>query len=177
MDWEQIITSGLIGITITLVFSYMNNGANEEIEIQSNGDIELRMNKFYHILGYLSIGFASIFVMAALYYQDKEMYILGFAMLLLFGGLGLLILMYYLNHKLMFNEDKIIVHNWRREVQEIYWTEITEIKFNAFSGYLKINGRNKNLKIHYHLVGLKEFTKRIDQKTKWKSSNLNLPFK
>lgn len=135
------------------------------------------MNRFYQILGYISIGFASIFVIAALYYQEKEMYVMGLAMLLLFGGLGIPCLLYYRNHKLKFNDDKITVQNWRKKNQEISWAEIDEIKFNPFSGYLKLRGVNRKLTIHQHLVGLKEFIKKMEEKTKWKASELKLPIK
>lgn len=177
MDWEKVITYGLIGLAVNLAMRYMSKGASQEIDKDMNGDIELRMNKLYQIVGFVSIGFALIFVIAALYYQEKEMYMIGTAMLLLFGGLGLPCLMYYQNHKLKFNDTRIIAQNWKKKTGEITWTEIDDIKFNPFSGYLKIFGLNKKLIVHQHLVGLKAFTKKMEEKTKWKASELKLPIK
>lgn len=177
MDWEKVITYGLIGLAVSLAMNYMNKGASQEIAKNPSGEIELRMNKLYQILGYLSIGFASIFVIAALYYQEKEMYIIGMSMLLLFGGLGIPCLMYYQNHKLKFDDEKIVAQNWRKKIEEITWREIDEIKFNPFSGYLKIRGLNKKMTIHQHLVGLKEFTNKMEEKTKWKAKELKFPIK
>ena len=177
MDLGKVIAYVLIGMAVTLVINYMNKGASQEIEKGLNGEVELRMNKFYQTLGYVSIGIALIFILIALYYQETEMYIIGVLMLLLFGGLGLFCLMYYRNHRLNFNDEKIIVHNWRRKIEEISWGEIDEIKFNPFSGYIKVRGLNKNLRIHQHLVGLKEFTESMEKKTKWKASKLKLPSK
>lgn len=175
MDWEKVILYGLIGLAVSLTMNYMNKGASQEIAKNMNGEIELRMNKLYQILGYVSICFASIFVITALYYQEKELYIIGVLMLFLFGGLGIPCLMYYQNHKLQFNDERIIVQNWRKKVEEITWGEINEIKFNPFSGYLKIRGLNKIITIHQHLVGLKEFTNKMEEKTNWKTSELKLP--
>lgn len=177
MDWEKVIFYGIIGIAVSLAMNFMNKGASQNIRENENGEIELRMNKLYQILGYLCIGITTIFVLAAIYYQDEEMYLIGGIMFLLFGGLGLPILMYYNNHKLRFNDDRILVHNWLGKSNEIKWSEIDSIKFNPFSGYLKINGLNKKLTIHQHLVGLKEFLKRMEEKTKWKVSELKLPIK
>ena len=177
MDWEKVIMYGLIGLAVSLAMNYMNKGASQEIEKSTNGEIELRMNKLYQILGYLSIGFASSLVIAALFYQEQEMYIVGIAMLLLFGGLGIPCLMYYQNHKLRFDDEKITVQNWRKKIKEIAWREIDDIRFNPFSGYLEIRGLDKKMAIHQHLVGLKKFTDKMEEKTKWRTSELKLPIK
>ncbi len=177
MDLEKVITYLSVTLAVSLAMNYLNRGASQEIEQSKNGEIELRMNKLYQILGYVCIGFASIFVMAALYYQEKEMYVIGIVMLILFGGLGISCLMYYQNHKLTFDDEKITVQNWRKKIEEIKWGEINEIKFNPFSGYLNIRGLNKKMTIHQHLVGLKAFAKKMEEKTKWKTSELKLPIK
>lgn len=177
MELEKIITYGLIGLAVSLAMSYLNKGASQEIINKTNGLLELRMNKLYKILGYLCIGFASIFTIASLYYQEKEMYIIGVLAITLFGGLGVPCLMYYRNHKLRFDHQKIIVQNWIKKKKEIRWEEIDEIKFNPFSGYLIIRSKTEKVKIHQHLVGLKEFTNEMEAKTKWKASVLRLPIK
>ena len=176
MDWSKIITYGLIGLAVSLAANYMNRGTNQEIAKNSNGELELSMNKLYQILGYASIGFASILI-AVLFYQETEMYMVKILIILLFGGLGVACLMYYQNHKLKFNDERIIVQNWRKKIEEIAWDEIDKIKFNRFSGYLKIRGLNKKMSIHQHLVGLKNFTNKMEEKTKWKTSELKLPIK
>ena len=172
MDWEKVLTYVLSGLAVSLVLNYMNKGASQGIASGLNGQIALRMNKLYQILGYVSIGIALIFVVAALYYQEKGMYIIGILMLFLFGGLGILCLMYYQNHKVEFDDKKITVQNWRKKIEEITWDEINDIKFHPFSGYLRLRGLNKEMAIHQHLVGLKEFTNKMEEKTKWKTKEL-----
>lgn len=175
MDWEKVVTQGLIVLAVSLAMGYMNKGASKEIEENIHGEVTLRMNKLYLVLGYVAIGLASIFMLAIFYYQEKEMLIVGLPVCLLFGGLGLICLLYYRNHELKFNDKKILVKSWKGKIQEIAWEEINEIKFHAFSGYLKLKGFNKKMTIHQHLVGLKAFTKKMGEKTKWNAVDLKLP--
>ncbi len=175
MDWEQFIFYGLIGFAVSFTLNYMNEGASRKIEKNKNGETELRMNKLYQILGYTCIVMTSIFLVAALYYQDRELYLIGGIILLIFGGLGVSLLMYYRNHRLIFNDQRIIVYNWRGKPKQLNWNEIEQIKFNLISGYLKVTSNATKLIIHQHLVGLKVFLKKMEEKTKWKAEELNLP--
>lgn len=80
------------------------------------------------------------------------------------GVLGLVYLMRYHNHKLIFDDEKIIVQNWRGETKEMNWTEINEIKFNYFMIYFKIKGSNKQILINQYLVGFTGFVKKMKEK-------------
>ena len=177
MDWEKIIFYGLVGIAVSFAMNYLNKGANQNVEKRKNGDIELGMNRLYQTLGLAGVGSAVVFIAVALFIHEKEVYIISTLMVLLFGGLGVPCLMYYKNHKVTFNDKTISVQNWKGKTNNITWTEINRIKFNPFSGYLKIYGLDKKLTIHQHLVGLKEFVKKMEEKTKWKANELKLPFK
>ena len=177
MDWEKILTYGLIGFAVALFMNYLNRSANRGSIKNKSGQYELRMNRLYQIVGLLSIFIAIVFLIAAIYYQEKEMYIIGFAMVLLFGGLGIPLLLYYINHRLIFDEDKITSTGWTKKEITLRWDEITEISFSPFWGKIKVQGQNSQLNIHQHLVGLKEFVKLMENKTMWKASNLKLPIK
>ncbi|MEN0045748.1 MAG: hypothetical protein AAF806_01680 [Bacteroidota bacterium] len=133
------------------------------------------MEGLYKKLGYLGIGRTAIFILAILYYQNREMYFIGGIMLLLFGGLGIPIFMYYKNHNLRFNDDQIVVQSWLKKTTEIKWSEISQIQFNPFSGYIKIEGDSENVRINQHLVGLKAFLEKMEEKTKWTVKELKFP--
>ena len=177
MDWEKILTYGLIGIVVTLFMNYLNRSANQGSIKNKFGKYELRMNRLYQIVGLISIFIAIVFLIAAIYYQDKEIYVIGFAMVLLFGGLGIPLLLFYINHKLVFDENKITSTGWTKKETTLRWDEITKISFSPFSGKIKVQGQNSQLNIHQHLVGLKEFVNLMESKTKWRASDLKLPIK
>ena len=171
MDGEQVISYGVIGVAISfaisMIINFRKKRASQEVGDNVKDEIELKIGKFYQIVGYHGIVMAFIFPIGALFYQETEMYIMGVTLFLLFGGLGLLLVMYYRNHRLRFDDHKIIVHSWRNKIEEITWQEIEEIKFNQTSGYLKIMGINKKLLIHKDLVGLHEFIQKMEEKTDW----------
>ncbi|WP_020531712.1 hypothetical protein [Flexithrix dorotheae] len=175
MNWEKLVLYSLIGVGVSLAMNYMNKGTNQKIEKTVGGEIELRMNKLYLVLGLFFIGMTSIFVIAGIFYQDKGMYIISLVVFLIGGVAGTPCLLYYRNHKLKFNETSISVQNWKGTIRQIKWSEISQIKFNPISGYLKLIGVDKKLTIHQHLVGLKEFTTMMEEKTEWRAKDLKLP--
>lgn len=175
MDFGNIAMYAIIGVVVSASMYFMNKGANKEIE-SLDGITELRMNKFYQIVGYSSLIIFSGFIVAVIYINEMAFYIALIFVFLLFGGTGLACVLWYRNHKITFDDNSIIVHNWRNQVEEISWEEITAIKFRPIAGNIKITGLNKIVKVHQHLVGLKTFTQKMEEKTKWKARDLKLPF-
>jgi len=96
---------------------------------------------------------------------------------LIFGGLSAPLLMYYYNHELEFDEESIVVKNWKGKVDKIKWSEIENVKFSPMWGYLKLKTKSKKLNLYQHLVGLVEFVKLMEIKTKFTAKELKLPFK
>lgn len=176
MDWIQITTSVLLGLAVAVVMTYVNKKiANQKVEQNTNGAIELKLHRSYQVIGYIGIGFALMFVLVAIFQPEDGLYLIAFAMLVLFGGGGLFCLLYYQNHVLSFNDDIIMVKSWLGKYEEVTWDTIHEIKFHRLSGCLKLKGENKQLSIHQHLRGLKTFTDKMEEKTKWTVSELKLP--
>ena len=175
MDWENVILYTVIGAVITTMMYFVNKGANKAIET-INGVTELRMNKFYQIVGYSALVIFLGFIVAAIYINETAFYIALIFIFLLFGGTGLACVLWYRNHKIIFDDNKITVYNWKKQVEEIYWEEITAIKFRPIAGNIKITGSNKIVKVHQHLVGLKTFIQKIEEETQWTARDLKLPF-
>jgi len=165
MDFEQIISYSIGGLAMSLVMAFLNKGASKNISGNHIGEFELRMNRLYQFLGFFCLGIAAITIFATIYLQEEEILFIVICVLLFFVVLGLPCLLFYNNHKLIFNDERIIVQSWTKKLQKISWREIEEISFNKFSGYLKIKGANKEMAIHQHIVGLKQFTNKMEQRT------------
>ena len=177
MEWLQFISTGFSILFTAIAFGYLNHGASQiESKELVNGGVELRMNKLYQYLGYFLISLSAIFTFGLVCYLGTEIFMAAFLIFLILSGFSIPMLMVYNNHKILFNDEKIVVQNWRKKIQKISWTEITEIKFHFFSGNIKVHGLNKTLKIHQHLVGLKTFTNKMEAQTKWTTKDLKLPF-
>lgn len=90
--------------------------------------------------------------------------------------MGSLFLMWYNNHRVVFNDQEISCVNWTGKMTNLNWQDVESVSFSAFSGYLKLkDGHGKVMKMHMHLVGLKTLTDLIEQKTGKTAAQLKIP--
>lgn len=174
---EKIIVYSAISIAVTFAMSYLNKSANSKPAEPKNGITQLRMNKLYSIIGYMGIGIAIMFSIGSIFFYEPGLEILSVIIWLVMGGSGIVCLIYYINHKVQFDKDKIIISNWRGKTNTFKWNEIRDVKFRPISGYIRIEDEEKTANIHSHLIGLNMFINQLDKKTKFKKSKLKLPFK
>ena len=157
--------------------SRLNKAAGKDVAPAPTGKTELRLHKLYLYLGYAGIAIATVFIGAAAWYRDTELYVIAFLMVGLFGGIGTLLLMNYRNHLLRFDDQWVTVHSWTGREQQVAWRDISAISFNAVSGYLLVEGPFKTLKIHHHLVGLKSFVVKVEHRVGIPVAGTELPFR
>lgn len=164
---------------IAAILWYLNKASKKKILPNLQGEIVLRMPKFYNIIGYISLVIGVITVIGPFVTDkpDTETYILILAMLLLFGGLGALCILCYRNHYLLFDNYGVEVRSPMGEVKHIRWNDISMASFNSLSGYLILTDKEGNkLKIFKQLIGLSLFVHALENKAKCDSKNLNLIF-
>ncbi len=174
---EKIITYGLITFVVTLSLTYLTKLTGKKVTADLNGKIELRMNKLYVIVGLISmimgIGFALVFAFIGEFDRGS---IIGLVIMLVFGlGLGLPCLIYYQNHRILFDNQSIQATDGLNKTEKIKWDDIKSIRFNHFSGKLTIKDTSKIIKLHQHLVGLSTFMKMLEERTKWTAEELKIP--
>jgi hypothetical protein len=99
-------------------------------------------------------------------------------MLGIFGGLGVKLILLYLNHYLLFDDQFIQVRNAKGVVTSIDWDKLQTASFNSFSGYFVLSTKTgSKLKVHQHLVGLNKFIELLEVKKGWTYSDLKFPKK
>lgn len=109
---------------------------------------------------------------------DTAMYIMIFFMFLLFGGLGLLCVLYYRNHNVLFDNSMIEVQNRFGKTKITTWDKIKKVSFTPTTGLLTfIDSDGQKLKVHQHLVGISRLVGVLESKTSWKAKDLRLPMK
>lgn len=173
MDGIEHIISGIL---ITAFIAYSNKQSSYKVKRNEEGFYHLMLNNSYKWFGIITI-LGSFIVFIGLLFSDEEgMVSLALVMLGTFGGLGIIILMCYYNHHLIFNDELITVKSWRGIVKTTSWDEISNIKYSPMLGYLIIYSETDKLNIHFHLVGLSEFVKLMESKTDYKAKDLKLPF-
>ena len=164
MILEQIITYALTAFVTTISIAYLNKYSEQEVVRNERGLTVLRMNKLYKILALALIGIALLFLFVATYLQEEAMYIVAFLMLLFFGGFGFVLLFYYKNHKVEFDDNFIKINNWKGEQEELRWDEIATVKSNTLVGNLKLNFKNKSITIDQYLIGINALTRKLEEK-------------
>lgn len=175
---EKIILYTIIVIAISVILAFLTKATGKAVVIDNDGHYNLRMNKFYGIIGFVSLIIGLLFLIflpLTAEPNDSAVWIVTTLMPLIFWGIGIPCMMYYRNHRLVFNNNSIIVTNIYGQIKEIKWSDIKDINFNALSGLLVLKTTQEKIKIHQHLVGLSKFIEHIENNTKWTQKELKLP--
>lgn len=175
---DNSIFYGLIAISVTLTLSYLSKATSKEVVSNEEGQYLLRMHKLYYIVGIIALVFGAIFVVSPLIvdHPDLTLYIIIFLMLLLFGGLGLLSVLYFRRHYVLFDDTKVEVSSPFGGTKSLLWNEIAKANFNPSSGLLTLTSKTGDkAKVHYHLVGFPRFVEQLENKTIWTAKQLKLP--
>ena len=175
MNWERFLMYGIIGIVSTVFLAALKSEHTQAIETNEEGNFELHMSKLYHYLGVGSIFLFGGFSIYGVLFGDKTDAIAAIITFIILGGLGALMTLFSRNHKVWFNQQIITIQNWKGRKTSIEWGDIIKMHFNHLGGYLKIETKDKVVKIHQHLIGLKEFTDLMEKKTKWTAKKLRIP--
>lgn len=179
MHWEDFIGQFLAVIGSVLIYSYINAQAKKESAPNEDGIHELQLNKLYKILGviFLIIGILPICCWALT--EEGSIFYVSFNLSIVFltisGGFGLVMLLFYENHFIRFDDDEIFISSWTKKETTFSWNEIEKISFNSLSSNITIKSFDKVGKINYQMVGLREFIKVMEAKTQWTAKELKLP--
>lgn len=176
--WDSIITTVITMLAVSAFTFYASKQAGKT-ETTINGNVhEIRLPVFYAWLGWPStiLGFSALLI--PILDADNETATWGAALtlVLLFGGLGVAILVNYYYHRVTFDSSGYKVYNWRGRLTSVSWSETKDIKFSAMSGYLKLMSHGKWLRLSSHLVGLRAFLNELEAQTNLKTDKLKLPF-
>lgn len=175
---DNLIFYSLVALSVTLTLSYLSKATSRDIVSNEQGQYLIRMHKLYYIVGIIALVFSVVFIVSPLIVDDPDLslYIIIFCMLLLFGGLGILSVLYFRRHYVLFDSTKVEVSSPFGGTKNLFWSEITKAKFNPSSGLLTLTNKNGDkAKVHYHLVGFPRFVEQLEKKTSWTAKQLKLP--
>lgn len=134
----------------------LDNGINQEAEQMENGKIVLKMNKFYGILGIISVVFsiilAIIAVLSGAFGGEDIVYVL--LMLAFFLLIGLLLILYSRNTMVQATAEKIEYTGLTGKSKEMRWNEVNAVSYNPSSKEITLKSGNDKIKLHLHLKGI-----------------------
>lgn len=161
---EKILFYGLIIAVVGLALNWANSKANVKLNPDAEGKTHLKMNKLYFFGGIASLLMWALF--SIFLFSEANNDLINF--LLLFGiislvtlGPGIPCLLWYLNHTVYYDKDKIHVQNVYGQERAIFIKDIKSTSLNLMTGFLAVKTDNETVKIHHHLVGVGELTEKI----------------
>lgn len=161
---EKILFYGLITAVVGIALKWVNSKANVKLKPDSEGKTHLKMSKLYFFGGIASLlmwALFSIFLFSEATNDFITFFLLFGILTLVTLGPGIPCLLWYLNHSVYYDKDKIHVRNVYGQERTILLKDIKSTSLNLMTGLLAVNTDNETVKIHQHLVGVGELTKKI----------------
>lgn len=151
---------------------YMKKPTGKSIEADLVGNYTLRMQKTYNILGWFC---TTLFVIATVGItfdnstdgpSNAFAYVIPAFGFLILGGGGVLCILYYRNHQVVFDATYIEVTNPLGKVKTSTWDKIIKTKFSHTTGLLTLTDSDgQKLRVNQHLIGLGTFVHLLESKT------------
>lgn len=155
---------GIVGLVVYAALYWLNKTAKTRIHPDKTGETTLRMNKLYFILGSLVSIMWIVFVafLSTSASNDWTIFILLILIVSIVSiGPGIPCILWYLNHKVTFDNDRIHVSDIYGKMKTVLFRDIVSMNTNIFTGMLELKTQNDSVKIHQHLVGVKNLIERI----------------
>jgi hypothetical protein len=165
-----------IAFIAAVVSGYLARSAKNDFVANDDGRHLLRMNKLYYIVGIIGVAIGSFWLIGpALIVEDDpgvSFYIIMIVVALLIGLLGLMSILYFKKHYVLYDDSGLEVSSFRGKVKVFNWEDIIKAKFNHQSGLVTIvNNKGEKVKVHYHLIGFRSFIEFFQTQTKLKVEN------
>ena len=176
---SDIISYACVALLTGIFLKYLNRATGKIVKPNGIDQYFLRMNKFYNIAGYIAMCICLVFIIGSIITLEFELavFVMVFFIVIIFGGLGLLGVLLYRNHYLLFSSTKIEVRSVFGKTKITTWNKIQNVSFSQNSGLITITDDGQKLKVHQHLVGLSKFVAYLEDKTEWTVERLKLPVK
>ncbi len=176
---SDIISYACVALLTGIFLKYLNRATGKIVKPNGIDQYFLRMNKFYNIAGYIAMCICLVFIIGSIITLEFELavFVMVFFIVIIFGGLGLLGVLLYRNHYLLFSSTKIEVRSVFGKTKITTWNKIQNVSFSQNSGLITITDDGQKLKVHQHLVGLSKFVAYMEDKTEWTAERLKLPVK
>lgn len=164
-----------VGLTAWVTVILNRAAALTKVSVNANR-IELRVNKLYAWMGWGSCLFALAFTLATIGDPDPDLYILTPMMWLLFGGIGIAMLLNYYRHRVSWDENQLIIVPWRKQEVRLSWQSIEQVKYVKSLSQLQLRSDGRWHQMSVNFVGLKRLMVELEQKTGLKTDKLGLSF-
>jgi hypothetical protein len=174
---QGIITNLLTGLAVLVALIFLNRATRKAIAPDAAGRYHLRMNKLYSLAGItgllmgLGLAIATIFREGTMNIDKATLIVM---ILGIFWGFGIPCLLYYRNHRVIFDDTTIAVVNVFRKSKTVAWEEITVARVRPLTGMLVIYTPAATVKVHQHFVGISNLINKFTEKKGWTAQDMGI---
>lgn len=171
------LTHLIIPAVLALIFVYIQKITSKSIVANEQGQVLMRLPKFYGIVMYLGLAFmVAVFVGMMVSKEPMEIgivvFFVGMAILSLLG------ILYYRNHYVLYDQRFIEVRNLFGKVKVIEWTNVKDAGFIPGAGLMTLKDHHgQKVYIHYQMLGIDQFLRTFESKTPWTAAAIGFPRK
>lgn len=161
--------------TIVLLITFFARKASSKNPIETQKGITIyRLPKLYGIIGLISVGVGLIPLISVISDFSIETLKTVAFLFLLFGGLGMLLVLMTWIYKIMVSEEAIIQKNMLGKIKTVRFNEIEKIRFNKITTELIIQSTNGKIRCHENFVGFGHLVNILVKKTNFKREDFGL---
>jgi ABC-type Fe3+-siderophore transport system permease subunit len=168
-----------IGLAVLVALIYLNRATRKKITPDAAGRLYLRMNNLYSLAGVTGL-LIGLGLTISTFFRDEpftwETMVLIGLILGIFWGAGIPCLLYYKNHRVIFDDTTITVVNVFGGSKTVAWHEITAARFKPLTGMITIYSPATTVKVHQHLIGLSHLVNKLTEKKGWTAQQLGIPW-
>ncbi len=173
MNIELIKYAVIIALVLLITFFARKASLKNPVETREGLTI-YRLPKLYGIIGLISVVIGLIpLVVGLVDFSIETLKTVSF-LFLLFGGLGMLLILMTWVHKIMISEENIIQKNMLGKIKIVKFSEIEKIRFNTITTELIIKSSNGKIRCHENLVGFSQLVNTLVKKTDFKREEFGL---
>jgi hypothetical protein len=160
---------------VTLLMNYFKKTSKRTPGADKKGNIVLKLSMVYGIIGLLSFILGAAVLVYGLIEYDPEDIGAQIGIFVLFGGLGFLVILITLTHRIFISDKEITQRTILGKRKSIMWEDIKNAKFNPASDYLVIMSDEKKIRCEPFLIGFPVLVKMLEDKVGIKLEQLEIP--
>ncbi len=170
----NLIGSVLISLITGIILWYSETKSNERQKKEITGRYSLKANLVYKIVGIICIIIGMILVNVMILNWNEAIMFIAPIVALMFLIPGIVIIMFYYNYRVEFDESRIIVSSWKGVKKTLYWNALIKIKFIRSIKCLYIMSNAKRTLINQDSIGFINFIEMMELKTDYTADNLKI---
>jgi hypothetical protein len=160
---------------VTLLMNYFKKTSKKTPAADEKGNIVLKLSMVYGIIGLISFILGAAVLVYGLLEYDPEDIGAQIGIFILFGGLGFLLILITITHRIFISDKEITQRTILGKRKSIMWEDIKSAKFNPSSDYLVIMSDEKKIRCEPFLIGFPVLVKLLEDKAGIMLEQMEIP--